>query len=86
MNKDEDKASGKMYEIIHGIVTGILIPLTVYLVNEINANKKDLADYKVVVAQEMGNKVYRADLDRLENKIDDLRNLVISEVVKRNNK
>ena len=82
MNKDEEKSSKG--STLHSVITGILVPLVGWLVSEINTTKKDLADYKVIVAQEMGNKVYRADLDRLENKIDDLRNLVISEVVKRN--
>ena len=84
MSKDDDNDKMSMYNIIHGIVTTLLIPLAVYLLNEINENKKELSEYKVTVAQELGNRVYRADLDRLENKIDDLRSLVIEQLVKKN--
>ena len=71
--------------LVHGAITGILLPIVGYLVTEINTTKKDLADYKVIVAQELGQKVYRADLDRLETKIDNLRNLFI-EMVKEHHK
>jgi len=82
MDKNIDNQKTVTYEIIHSIITTMLIPAFGYLLMQLNDVKKEFSDYKVAVTQELGNKVYRADLDRLETKIDDLRNLVISELIK----
>ena len=86
MNKDEEKENSpakNVYDIIHGIITTTLVPFAIYMMTELKETKKELTDYKVTVTAELGQKVYRADLDRLENKIDNLRDLVINEIVKR---
>lgn len=80
---DTKKEGKDIYDILHGLLTGFLIPFAIYLLAEINTGKKELSDFKVTVAQEMGNRVLKSDLERLENKIDDLRNLVISELIKK---
>lgn len=82
MNKDDEQKKMKLttYEVWHGIATGIIIPFVVYMLTEINTSKKELSDYKVEVARELAGRVYKGDIVRLEDKIDDLRNLFISEI------
>lgn len=82
MNKDDEQKKMKLttYEVWHGIATGIIIPFVVYMLTEINTSKKELSDYKVEVARELAGRVYKSDIVRLEDKIDDLRNLFISEI------
>ena len=86
MNNDEKKIKLTTYEVWHGIATGIIIPFVVYMITEINASKKELSDYKVEVARELAGRVYKGDIVRLEDKIDDLRNLFISEIRKNHDK
>ena len=56
------------------IVEVVIIPVTAYLIREIQGCRRDLSEYKVYVAQ---NYASGAHLLRLEVKIDELKDLFI---------
>lgn len=56
------------------IVEVVIIPVTAFLIREIQGCRRDLAEYKVYVAQ---NYASGAHLLRLEVKIDELKDLFI---------
>lgn len=72
-----------IYEFAHKFITGILIPVVFYLLAQINETKNDLKKFEVKVAQEYSRIAYREDIVRLEQKLDDLRKLIIDEIKKK---
>lgn len=68
------------------IIQVFLIPAFGYLIylysrisNEISELEKDMSDFKLKVAEEAKNYATNEAILRMENKIDDLRNLIIEE-------
>lgn len=58
---------------------GYLIYLYSRISNKISELEKDMSDFKLKVAQEAKNYATNEAILRMENKIDDLRNLIIEE-------
>lgn len=58
---------------------GYLIYLYSRISNEISELEKDMAEFKLKVAEEAKNYATNEAILRMENKIDDLRNLIIEE-------
>lgn len=69
------------FSILSDIVTGVLIPIVGYFYLQAQRLKTELADFKVKVAEEYCQK---CDFVRFEQKLDELRNLMISEIKRRN--
>jgi|GEM_PF-5136169 hypothetical protein len=67
--------------ILSDITTGVLVPIAGYFYLQAQRLKAELADFKVKVAEEYCQK---DDLVRIEQKLDELRNLMISEIKRRN--
>lgn len=63
-----------IYEVLHKTITGILIPVVFYLLGQIGAVQKDLNTFQVKVAAEYSR---NEQVVRIENKIDDLRLIII---------
>lgn len=59
---------------IFRLIEVVIIPVTAFLIREIQNCRKDLADYKVYVAQ---NYASGSHLLRLEVKIDELKDLML---------
>lgn len=59
---------------IFRLIEVVIIPVTAFLIREIQNCRKDLSDYKVYVAQ---NYVSGSHLLRLEVKIDELKDLML---------
>lgn len=62
------------WDIIMKIVEVVIVPITAFLIREIQRAQKDLAEYKVYVAQ---NYATGSHLIRLEVKIDELKDLLM---------
>lgn len=62
-------------ELICNIATGVLVPVIVFLFKYINDVKSDLSKLQVNIATNYANK---DDIQRLEQKIDNLQNLIIN--------
>ncbi len=58
---------------------GYLIYLYSRISNEISEFEKDMSEFKLKVAEEAKNYATNEAILRMENKIDDLRNLIIEE-------
>ena len=58
---------------------GYLIYLYSRISNEISELERDMAEFKLKVAEEAKNYATNEAILRMENKIDDLRNLIIEE-------
>lgn len=58
---------------------GYLIYLYSRISNEISVLERDMAEFKLKVAEEAKNYATNEAILRMENKIDDLRNLIIEE-------
>lgn len=82
MDKNTDNAKSITYEIVHSLITTLLVPIIGYLIFQLNTAQKELSDFKVEIARELAGRVYKTDIVRLEDKIDELRNLFISEIRK----
>jgi uncharacterized protein YqgQ len=61
---------------------GYLIYLYSRISNEIAGLEKDMSDFKLKVAEEAKNYATNEAILRMENKIDDLRNLIIDRLQK----
>lgn len=68
------------FETIMSFVGCIVVPFLGFLYREANALKKELADYKKEVAEKYAP---REELIRIEDKIDNLTQLVIDRLPKR---
>ncbi len=77
------ETTDNFYEVIHKMVTGIMIPVVFYLLGQINDVKKEMSVFEIRVAQEAAQYVLRDDLVRVEAKIDELKTLIIQEIKKR---
>lgn len=80
MVNQKDKTN---YEIIHKLITGLMLPIVFYLLTQINEVKNELMQHEVKAANEQSKYALRDDIVRVEQKIDDLRNLIIQEVKKK---
>ena len=69
-----------LYEMIHKILTGIMIPVVFYILAQINGVKEELTQHEVKAAQNESKYALRDDIVRVEQKIDDLRSLIIQEI------
>ena len=72
----------KIHELLHKTVTGILIPIVLYLLGQINEIKKDVSIFELRVAKESVQYAMRSDIVRVETKIDELKTLIIQEIKK----
>lgn len=72
-----------VYNIIHGIVTGVILPIIFYLLGQINDVRSELSQHEIKAAQSESKYAMRDDIVRVESKIDELRKLIIQEVVKK---
>ena len=72
----------KFHEHLHKTVTGIPIPIVLYLLGQINEVKKDVSLFELRVAQDAGQYAMRSDIVRVESKIDELKTLIIQEIKK----
>jgi hypothetical protein len=72
-----------VYNIIHGIVTGVILPIIFYLLGQINDIRAELSQHEIKAAQSESKYAMRDDIVRVESKIDELRKLIIQEVVKK---
>lgn len=72
-----------VYELIHRIITGVLLPIIFYLLGQINDVKSELSQHEIRAAQAESKYAMREDIVRVETKIDELRKLIIQEVVKK---
>lgn len=68
------KTKEGIYEVLHKTITGILIPVVFYLLGQIGEVQKDLNTFQVKVAAEYSR---NEQVVRIENKIDDLRLIII---------
>ena len=74
------KNKENIYEALHKLITGILIPVIFFLLSEIETLRSDLKDFQIQVARDYAkNEV----IVRIEQKLDDIRNLVIQEIKKK---
>lgn len=62
------------------IIQVFCIPAFGYLFYAVGCVRKDLEDFKVEVAKEAKNYATTESIQRLEEKIDDLRDLIIEEI------
>lgn len=62
----------------------ICVPAFGWLFFELGRMRRDLNDFKIEVAKEAKNYATNDAILRVENKLDDLRNLIIEEVKKKN--
>ena len=62
------------WDVIMKIVEVVIVPITAFLIREIQKCRADLAEYKVYVAQNYAN---GSNLMRLEVKIDELKDLLM---------
>lgn len=60
----------------------ICVPAFGWLFYKLGETRKELSDFKVEVAKEAKNYATNEAILRVENKIDDLRNLIIEEIKK----
>ncbi len=73
------------YELIHKMITGIMIPVVFYLLGQINDIQKELSVFEIRVAKEASQYVLRDDMVRVETKIDELKTLIIQEIKRNDN-
>jgi hypothetical protein len=62
------------------IIQVFLVPAFVYLLYKVNTIQKELAEFKVEVAKDSKNYATTESIQRLEEKIDGLRDLIIDEL------
>ena len=77
------KSMDKFYELLHKTITGILIPVVVYLLGEIHDIQKEVSIFDLRVAKESVQYAMRSDIVRVETKIDELKTLIIQEIKKK---
>lgn len=77
------KAMDKFYELLHKTATGILIPIVLYLLGQINEVKKEVSIFELRVAKDAAQYAMRSDIVRVETKIDELKTLIIQEIQKK---
>lgn len=77
------KSTDKFYELLHKTVTGILIPVVLYLLGQIRDIQKEVSIFELRVAQESVQYAMRSDIVRVETKIDELKTLIIQEIKKK---
>ena len=77
------KAIRMNFETIMSFIGVVVIPFLGFLYKEANTVKKELADYKKEVAEKYAP---REELIRIEDKIDNLTQLVIDRLPKRSSK
>jgi hypothetical protein len=70
-------------DVIHKIVTGILLPIIFYVLGQLNDIRSELSQHEIKAAQAESKYAMRDDIVRVEGKIDELRKLIIQEVVKK---
>ena len=74
------KAVKMSFETIMSFVGAIVVPLVAFLYKESAETKKDLAGYKKEVAEKYAP---REELIRIEDKIDDLTQLILDRLPKK---
>jgi hypothetical protein len=62
------------------IVQIFLVPAFIYLLYKVNGIQHELEEFKVEVAKESKNYATNESIQRVEEKIDDLRDLIIDEL------
>ena len=62
------------------IIQVFLVPAFVYLLYKVNAIQNEVAEFKVEVAKDSKNYATTESIQRLEEKIDGLRDLIIDEL------
>ena len=77
------KTKDAFVEVIHRLITGLFIPILFFIFGEIGDIREELKRFQVQVAKESAGYVTKEDIVRIEQKIDDLRNLVITEIKKK---
>ncbi len=77
------KSMDRFYELLHKTITGILIPVVVYLMGEIHDMQKEVSIFELRVAKEAVQYAMRTDIVRVETKIDELKTLIIQEIKKK---
>lgn len=74
----------KLLNALHKLITGVLIPVVLFLLGQINDVHKELSVFEVKVAQDSARYAVRDDIVRVETKIDELKNLIIQEIKRLN--
>lgn len=71
------------FETIMSFVGVIVAPLVAFIFKEVSSTKKELADYKEQVAQMYAP---REEIKRIEDKLDNLYQLILDRLPKRSSK
>lgn len=77
------KAIKMSFETIMSFVAAIVVPLVAFLFKETSETKKELADYKKEVAEKYAP---REEIKRIEDKLDNLYQLILDRLPKRSSK
>ena len=80
---DKSRHELNVYELIHRIITGVVIPILFYVIGQLDNIKVELSQHEIKAAQSESKYAMRDDIVRVEGKIDELRKLIIQEVVKK---
>lgn len=80
---DKNRHDLNVYELIHRIITGVFIPILFYVIGQLDNIKVELSQHEIKAAQSESKYAMRDDIVRVEGKIDELRKLIIQEVVKK---
>lgn len=80
---DKSRHDLNVYELIHRIITGVVIPILFYVIGQLDNIKVELSQHEIKAAQSESKYAMRDDIVRVEGKIDELRKLIIQEVVKK---
>lgn len=80
---DKSRHDLNVYELIHRIITGVVIPILFYVIGQLDNIKTELSQHEIKAAQSESKYAMRDDIVRVEGKIDELRKLIIQEVVKK---
>ncbi len=70
-------------DFLQWLITGILVPVIVFLFSQVDALKKEMYLFEVKVATDTAKFARREDIVRMEQKIDDLKDLIIREIKKK---
>jgi len=71
------------FDSILQIISVLIIPLIAFLYKESSSTKKDLADFKTKVAEEYAP---RDEIKRIEDKLDNLYQLILDRLPKKSTK
>ena len=71
------------FDSIIQIISMLIVPLVAFLYKEASSTKKDLADFKTKVAEEYAP---RDEIKRIEDKLDNLYQLILDRLPKKSTK